>query len=71
MTMDSETPAIAPAAKAATNSQSAPQIGCADCGWAADGLVETWVLGRRLLLCANPWLCHLNQMTLREHHRLS
>lgn len=51
----------------ATTTSSRPEdLGCSDCGWSKAGdLVWTWVLGRRLALCINPWRCSQRQADLR------
>lgn len=60
----------APAATAATTNSRSDTSGCADCGWPfGPDLTQQWVLGRRLLLCLNPWACWERQLLLRERMR--
>lgn len=72
MITDSDTATSTPTAKAAKTRKSQSQPTCEECLWPLPlVLTEVWVLGRRRWLCANPWACHLRQISLREHHRLS
>lgn len=62
---ESVAPDPTPPATAATTSSRSPISGCADCGWVfGPDLVQTWVLGRLLLVCRNPWSCWERQIEL-------
>lgn len=52
--------------KAATDAwRESPEDGCRECGWVfGPDLSVEWVLGRAMVLCANPWACWERQMHL-------
>lgn len=57
-----------PDTTAAATKSSSSTSGCADCGWPfGPDLALTWVLGRPLLLCTNPWKCRERQSTTEEY----
>lgn len=52
---------------ATTDHGQCPDLECRDCGWqVVRDLTMTWVLGRPVMLCTNPWKCWENRVNLRE-----
>lgn len=53
---------------ATTRKSTTDTSGCRDCGWPfGPDLVEAWVLGRRCVVCVNPWRCRERQAQVEEY----